>query len=321
VYLVAPVRRAPKATATPMRPAWISRSRIAPALAAIAATAILVGCGGSSGSGTASSTGSGSGGSASTSGGSTSTTAVHHAKPVGPPPQKESLADAAKRIASTVASGDCAKINALDVKTPKNASQQKLQKSCAKLKKRLAKKPSKMQSFKGLAGVFDYAGKRRHSTAVLLRTSDGLYHYAFTSRFVNGPTVGTPFAPKYNEVAKTAFNALKTKNCDAFLKVAYVVTGPASKGRQKVCPRFSKNIVAKTVEKTPSATPKLIGGNRYFAFYGVNGKTYLTMVLARQSPSQRPPGTKPGKLVVPKGAPEYAYVDAFPTNEKQKKSK
>jgi hypothetical protein len=220
-----------------------------------------------------------------------------------------------------VASGDCAKINALNVKQPKNASQQKLQKSCAKLKKRLGKKPSKMQSFKGLAGVFDYAGKKRNSTAVLLRGADGLYHFAFISRFVNGPTVGTPFAPRYNQVAKSAFAALKTKNCDAFLKVAYVVTGPASKGKQKVCPRFSKNIIAKTVSKTPSATPKLIGGNRYFAFYGVNAKTYLTMVLARQSPSQRPPGTKPGKLVVPKGAPEYAYVDTFATNEKQKKSK
>jgi hypothetical protein len=319
VYLVAPVRRAPKATATSIRPAWISRSRIALALAATAATAILVGCGSGAGS-SSPSTGPGSSGSAST--GSTSTSAAtHHAKPVGPPPQKESLADAAKRIASTVASGDCAKINALDVKTPNHASQQKLQKSCAKLKKRLGKKPSKMQSFKGLAGVFDYAGKKRHSTAVLVRGADGLYHFAFISRFVDGPTVGTPFAPKYNQVAKTAFAALKTKNCDAFLKVAYVVTGPASKGRQKVCPRFSKNIVAKTVEKTPSATPKLIGGNRYFAFYGVNGKTYLTLVLARQSPSQRPPGTKPGKLVVPKGASEYAYVDAFATNEKQKKSK
>jgi hypothetical protein len=318
VYLVAPVRRAPKATATQTRPAWTSRTQVTLAIAAIAATAVLVGCGGAGG-GSASSTESGSAGSTST--GSASTGATHHAKPVGPPPQKESLADSAKRIASTVASGDCAKINALNVKTPKNASQQKLQKSCAKLKKRLGKKPSKMQSFKGLAGVFDYAGKKRHSTAVLLRGADGLYHFAFISRFVNGPTVGTPFAPTYNQAAKAAFTALKTKNCDAFLKVAYVVTGPASKGKQRVCPRFSKNIVAKTVSKTPSATPKLIGGNRYFAFYGVNGKTYLTMVLAREAPSQRPPGTKPGKLVVPKGAPEYAYVDTFATNEKQKKSK
>jgi hypothetical protein len=318
VYLVAPVRRAPKATATPTRPAWTTRSPITLAIAATAATAMIVGCGGA-GAGSSSSTGSGSNDSAST--GSTSTSAVHHAKPVGPPRQKESLADAEKRIASTVASGDCAKINALAVSPPKNASQQKLQKSCAKLKKRLGKKPSKMQSFKGLAGVFDHAGKKRNSTAVLLRGADGLYHFAFISRFVDGPTVGTPFAPQYNEVAKSAFAALKTKNCDAFLKFAYVVTGPASKGRQRVCPRFSKNIVARTVSKTPSATPKLIGGNRYFAFYGVNGKTYVTLVLARQAPSQRPPGTKPGKLVVPKGAPEYAYVDAFATNEKQPKSK
>jgi hypothetical protein len=285
-------------------------------MAAVAATAVLVGCG----SGGASSSPSQGGGS--TSKDSTSTSAAKPPKPIEPPPQKETFADAEKRIDAAFASGDCNKINALALVTQKNPDPKKLQKSCAKLKKRLAgQKPTGGQSFKGLAGVLDYATKRRNLSVVLLRAGDGLYHIAFVDKFESGPTAGTPLAPKYSDVAKAAFAALKTKNCDAYFNVAYAATGSASRGKQKACARISKNIVAKTLEKVPSATPKLIGGNRFFAFYGLDGKKYLTLVLAREAASQRPSNAKQGKLVVPKGAPEYGYVDAYPTNERQPKSK
>jgi hypothetical protein len=279
--------------------------------------AVLAGCG--SGGSSSSSSGSGS-----TSSGSTSTTTTgikKTVKPIGPPPQKESFADAQKRIASVVASGDCDKINALTVSAHKNASKQKLQKSCAKLKKRLAAKPSGAQSFKGLAGVFDYATKKRNVTAVLMRTADGLYHIAYFDRFESGPTVGTPFAKRFTGVANEAFNALRDKDCEAFLKVVYAATGPGSKGKSTVCPLVENNLVAKTLEKTPSAKPVLIGGNRFFAFYGLNGKKYLTLSLAREAPSQRPAGLKKGVMVLPKGAPEYAFVRAYHTNQGKHQSK
>jgi hypothetical protein len=48
-------------------------------------------------------------------------------------------------------------------------------------------------------------------------------------------------------------------------KVAYAARGLTS-DKQTVCPLVEKNVVAKILEKAPSAKPKLIGGNRFFAF-------------------------------------------------------
>ena len=236
-------------------------------------------------------------------------------KPIGPPPQKEGFGDAQKRIQSVVATGDCDKINALVLVTPPGADKERLQKRCKALKRRLgAGKPIKAQSFAGLAGVLDYQTRTRNFSAFLLRGADGLYHFAYFDRFHDAPTVGTPFAPKFKDVAQAAFDSLRTKNCDAYLKVAYAASGPSSQGKKKVCPRVKKNVVAKFLEKGPPAVPKLIGGNRFFAFYGIDTSNYLTMVLARESPSQRPSSLPKDAMVLPKGAPEYAFVRVYRTN-------
>jgi hypothetical protein len=278
---------------------------------AAGATVLLAAAVGGCGSGGGSSS---SGASSSTSG-STSTKKAGHPKPIGAPPQKETFADAQKRIEAAVASGSCDKINKLNpLSLPGLANS----KRCAYLKRHLeGRKPTGGQSFKGLAGVLDYQTRKRHYTAVLLRDADGLYHIAYFDPFHNAPTAGSPFAPEFKDVARASFDALRAKNCDAYLKVVYARSGPGSKGRKKVCPHVAKNPIAKAVAKFPKAKPKLIGGNRFFAFYGLDTRRYFTFVLAREAASQRPTGLKPGVLELPKGVPEYAFFRAYTTNERK----
>jgi hypothetical protein len=251
-----------------------------------------------------------------TSAGSTSTSApaTGSAAPIGPPPQKETLGEAQKRIASALGSGDCDKIVALTL-AAKSASSKTREALCGVLKKGLAgATPTAGQSFKGLAGVLDYKVGARHLSAVLVRTDDGLYHVAFVDRFESGPTVGTPLAHQFEAAANAGFDALRKKDCDAYLEVVYAVSGVGARGREAVCPAVEHNPVNAVTTRTPSARPKLIGGNGYFAFYGVDGPLYVTLALAREAPSQRPTGLPPAVMALPKGAPEYAVLRAYLTN-------
>jgi hypothetical protein len=291
--------------------------RPAPAAIATLAVAVLVGCGSSGGQPLP---GSSTGGAANAT--STSTSASGQAKPVGPPPQKETLAHAETRIRRAIASGGCGRIDALTLAAHRGADPQMLERICSALKRSLAgQTPTGGQSFKGLAAVLDYTIGTRHLAVVLVRGADGLYHIVFFDRFETGPTVGTPFARQFDGAVKLAFDALRNRDCDAYLKVAYVVTGPATKGRKAICSQVEKNLVAVALSRTPSARPRLIGGNRYFAFYGLDGVPYLTLAMAREAPSQRPPGLKAGVMVLPKGAPEYAFLRAYPTNAPEPPSK
>jgi hypothetical protein len=164
----------------------------------------------------------------------------------------------------------------------------------------------------GDGGVIEYKLGEGTMSTLLVRDSDGLFHITYLDPRVPEPTVGTKLAPQFDDVANSAVDALRDGDCEAFVKVAFVEFGPGSADSQQVCKYVSGFQMAKVLQKAPDAEPKLMGGNGTFAFYGLSlPGSFWTLILAKETPDDRvPPGAKP----LPQDAPEYGYVDAFPTN-------
>ena len=285
--------------------------KLVASIAAILAVVLLAGCGsgggGSGGGGKAATTTSANGKAPQTA------NAAKPRKPIGPPPDRESLKEAEKRISAAVSSNDCAKINSLN---PVSIPQLDTSARCNYLK-RLGGDANLAggQEFKNLAAVLDYTTPQRKFSVILLRDVDGLYHVLSIDPFLKSGTVGTPFAQQFDAAAKQAFDALKAKDCNAYYDVAYRLSGVGSLPKDKVCPHVEQNPIAGVLENDPSAEPKPIGGNAYFAFYGLDTpQAFLTMVMLKQSTADRPSGLPKGAGIVPKGAAEYAYFGSYRTN-------
>jgi hypothetical protein len=232
---------------------------------------------------------------------------------IGPPPAREDLAEAEKRIGDAISSGDCNKINELN---PVSIPQFDTPERCDYLKRLGDADPAGSESFKDAAGVVDYKTPTRRFSVVLLRDVDGLYHVLTIDPFLSSGTVGTPFADQFDSAAQQAFDALKTKDCNSYYEVVYRLTGVGSLDKKKVCPHVEQNPIASIVQNDQSAKPKPLGGNGYFAFYGVDTpQVFLTMVMVKESNSDRPSGLPKGVGVVPAGAAEYAYLGAYRTNQ------
>lgn len=273
--------------------------------------AAIVGCGSGSSSSTdesgSTTASSGAGTESSDTTGSSGT-----AKPVGEPPQKESLQAAEKRIKTAIASGDCDKINELN---PVSIPQLNTDERCDLLKRLLVGKPLDSESFKDLAAVIDYGNPNRVFSALLIRDIDGLYHVAFIDPFHESAAVGTPFAKQFEKSADTAFESLGSKDCDAYIGVVYRFSGVgASTDEADICPRVESNLIAAALERSPDAKPKLIGGDGFYAFYGLDtASSYLTLAFAKQSESELPANLS-GERKLPAGAAKYAYLGAYRTN-------
>jgi hypothetical protein len=79
----------------------------------------------------------------------------------------------------------------------------------------------------------------------------------------------------------------------------------------QVCAFLDNSALTTFLASNPRAKPVRLGGNQDYAFYAVSGpQANFTIVMARESDSGAAPGTPP----LPKGAPEYGFVDAYQTN-------
>jgi hypothetical protein len=230
-------------------------------------------------------------------------------EPLGAPKPQESIDEAATRIDETLNSGDCdriAKLNPLSRTTLDNP------KRCAALKRLASLEMTGAAAYPG-GGIIDYAVGPRTLGVMLVVDSDGLYHVALLDPFVGKPSVGTPFASQFDPAARKVATALADRDCRGFLAVASRQIGPGTLNRKQLCP-LPKNPFSVIGDQFPSAKPKRLGGNAYFAFYsyGTPGVNY-TLLFARQSNQGLPP-TLPK---IPKGAATYSYLGAYPTNRKQ----
>jgi hypothetical protein len=265
--------------------------------------------------------GSGGGSSGSTAEGSLSSTAASgttaagrgHAGTTGPPPVKETIDDAAQRIEQTVASGNCRRINALAPLA--GASVENTAEHCRSLRTLASLQPAGIAAYGEGGGVIDYGAGDHVVSAVLIRDADGLFHIAFVNPYNSSQTVGTPFAEEYDAVAASAIKALRDGDCDAFLQVADRRLGVASLSRQQACRSVTaKAGLGRLLAGAPHAMPDRLGGNDYYAFYGLSLPTaHLTIVEAKEGRAL-PSSLAPAAPHLPAGAPTYGYVQAYLTN-------
>jgi hypothetical protein len=232
-----------------------------------------------------------------------------------PPPSRESVKEAEKRIASLFASGDCDAINELNP-----VSRQEFLDTagrCQALKHLDGLKVRGAEEYGDAGAVIDYASGSRTISAVLIRDRDGLFHVAFIDLFRGVPSVDTKLAERFDGVAERAVKALADTDCGAFLDVAYRRFGRGAGSRDQVCPRVKENPITNLFEAYPKAKTERLGGNEGYGFYSVRTPgVYNTVVVAHQTEKGAPP--KAPEL--PKGAAAYGYVDAYVTNTRAEDS-
>jgi hypothetical protein len=232
-----------------------------------------------------------------------------------PPAAQESIGEAEKKIMFLLASDDCDAINELNP-----VSRQEFintEERCALLKRLDGLKVRGAEVYGDAGAVIDFASGKRTVSAVLIRDRDGLFHIAFVDLFRGVPSVDTKLAKQFDDAAERAVKALAKKDCDAFLDVAYQRTGRFAGSREQVCTFVEQNPIANAFEAYPNAKTKRLGGNEGYGFYSVSTPgVHYTIVLAHETEKGAPPEAPP----LPKGAPEYGFVDAYVTNTRAEDS-
>lgn len=229
---------------------------------------------------------------------------------LGAPKPKESIEQAQARIEQAVASGDCERIIEL-LPLSRQPEGEDAQTRCEQLKGRLGPaKPVGSESFGDAAGVIDYRDPFDFS-GLLIADQDGLYHLAMLDIYLREPSVGTELAPQFDAAAKQAVEALRKRDCDAFLAIANRRVAPGALERPDACEYAENNPIAALLERDPRAKLESFGGNANYAAYGIGDSgAFYTLLMARESDANSPPGIPP----LPSDAAEYSLAGAFPTN-------
>jgi hypothetical protein len=224
-------------------------------------------------------------------------------KAILPPKPRESISQAAKRIGATISSKDCAAVNRLTaLSRPYDA--------CKGLQALAGIPVSATASYGDAGGVITYGSGESVRNAILIVDSDGLYHIPLVDPFTTAQSVGTKFGNRFDAAAEDTVKAMRERKCDAFRRVALARFGPGSAPDQ-VCAFLDTSPLTAFLATDPRARPWRLGGNQDYAFYAVSGPAAnFTMVMARESSV----GVAPGTPALPKGAPEYGFVDAYQTN-------
>jgi hypothetical protein len=224
-------------------------------------------------------------------------------KAVLPPKPRESIAQAADRISATISSKDCAEINRLTVVSrPYDA--------CTGLQALAGIPISAIASYGDAAGVIAFGSGESLRNAILIVDSDRRYHIPLVDPFTTVQSVGTSFASGFDAAAEETVKAMRERDCEAFRRVALVRFGSGSAPDQ-VCAFLDNSSLTQFLAANPNARPWRLGGNEDYAFYAVSGRdANFTMVMARESST----GVAPGAPDLPKGAPEFGFVDAYQTN-------
>jgi hypothetical protein len=248
-------------------------------LAAVAATALVGGCGG---------------------GNSTQTHTPARTTVAGPPKPKEPLKAAAKRLERALPGGDCRTLAPLmlhSVRRGVNVSPSKppVKVECDFIRKEQAGdlkgfRVSKVRQF-GPSGVVDGRGAGRGPNEVVgsiwALDVDGSWRLVFDA--ILRPQVGVP--PQLPHAAASAnrfVRAIGTRDCDTFWRLLNVGARfvRAANGQRA---RFCKNIAATYKQKAggiadiatdPSAKPRELGATGDIALYGLSLKSGRYLVFA-----------------------------------------
>ena len=228
-------------------------------------------------------------------------------KPVRPPPAKESVERAEKRIRRLASSKDCDVVNKLNLlhRPDLNTTAR-----CESLQALAELQPTGAASY-GSAAVIDYSLGIRTMTLVLLRQPDGLFHVAFPDYFVARSSAGTRYAHQFDLAAQRAVKALRIHDCAAFVANAVREFGPGSLSKAVACDYVDDNPVAAVFGSYQEASIDRLGGNRNFGFFGISAPGgYFTLVFAHETPADYlPQGEK-----LPKDAPAYGFAGVYLTN-------
>jgi hypothetical protein len=212
----------------------------------------------------------------------------------------------------TIASGDCEEIAALDPLVRVAATDAEAQKArCKALESRFKNaEPADSAKYGEGGAVVTYRTPRRVN-ALLILDEDGRYHIAFPDVYLPGASISGKPAKEFDRVAEDAVNALRDKDCDAFLDVAHRRYGPGALEEDQACDYVDQNPLAILFENFPDAELEQFGGGPDYAFYGIAGPgAHFTLVLARESDKGVPNFVEP----LPGDAPEYALAGVFRTN-------
>lgn len=232
-------------------------------------------------------------------------------QPLGPARATQSIDEAADDLTAAIESGDCDRINDFNPISRQEALSTK--ERCKALEARLTgAKLVGTEEYEG-SGVIDFQRGAQTITALMVVDQDGKFHLVTLDGLLGEPSAETQFARQFDAAAEDAFEALTTKDCDAFLDLASRQIGPASitRDRKDVCAFVDNNRIATLAGADSKLSPKRLGGNADYAFYGIGTPSiFLTMTMARQSGAELPEGvSKP-----PPDAAEYAFLDVLPTN-------
>jgi hypothetical protein len=140
------------------------------------------------------------------------------------------------------------------------------------------------------------AGGRR--VMALALDPDRTYKVAFVEN-VPEATLDTAKPPLFDSNAQAVVQAMKTGDCDAFLRLVSRSKGLGVGPDREVCGRVSDVPWRRQLVANPAARPVPLGGNGWVAFYKLRTArdAYYTLVMERE----RGPG----------GRPRYVLVNAF----------
>ena len=232
-------------------------------------------------------------------------------KPAAPPAMDETVEEAAARIEELASSGDCEQIYELNPPSrPKLATEAR----CESLQNLAGLPVEATASYGEIAGVIDYRRGERIVSALLVGDADGRFHIAFVDPFLGVKSVGTKPAPQLYVAAERGVRALRDRDCAAFLEVAYRRFGLGGGTDTQVCERVDVNPLA-DLARGGGVRLKRLGGNASYAFEGLRtADAYLVVIAARQTEAGLPDGLPPDVARLPRGAPEYGFLDAIQVN-------
>lgn len=177
--------------------------------------------------------------------------------------------------------------------------------ACDYLRREFGKFEDPAAKVYGTAAVVDgyIAGKTDNwGEGVFVLERDRKFHLVFAEEGSFIQSTKTLFQEPFETSFRIGIHALRTGNCDEFLRVAHSTLGIGAGKRADVCARFKTNSLAKLLRAEPRATIKRLSGTSDYGFYGIQFKrAFYTVVMVQQPPSVKTYATQ-----------QYAFVAGYP---------
>lgn len=123
---------------------------------------------------------------------------------------------------------------------------------------------------------------------VFVLDKDRKFHLVFVEQGSFIQSTHTLFMKEFDTSFRIGIHALRTGNCDEFMRVAHLTQGIGAGKRADVCARVTGSSLHKLLAAEPRAVAKRLGGTSDYAFYGIKFKSgYYTVVMSQQPPSTK----------------------------------